>query len=73
MTEKRPGATRRAFLGTAGIAAFAGLAGCTGGSTGLDDEDQSTTVAVLAAGSLQHALENGLQPAVDVPDRKSVV
>jgi molybdate/tungstate transport system substrate-binding protein len=69
MTEKRPGTTRRAFLGTAGIAAFAGLAGCAGGSTGRDDEDQSTTVAVLAAGSLQHALENGLQPAVDVPVR----
>jgi hypothetical protein len=25
------------------------------------------TVAILAAGSLQHALENGLKPAVDVP------
>ena len=69
---------RRRFLLTAGAAAVTGIAGCTGGDAGAmttrtgtgtsrRDGGQSTTVAILAAGSLQHALENGLKPAVDVP------
>ena len=57
--------TRRRFLLTAGTATTAGLAGCTGESG--RDGSQSTTVAILAAGSLQNALANGLKPAVDVP------
>jgi molybdate/tungstate transport system substrate-binding protein len=53
-----------------------GEGGGTGGggwtsrsTTGPNERDggRSTTVAVLAAGSLQYALENGLGPAVDVP------
>lgn len=57
--------TRRGFLLTAGTTAVAGIAGCTGGRS--RDGDGSTTVAILAAGSLQNALANGLGPAVDVP------
>lgn len=57
--------TRRRFLLTAGTAAVAGIAGCTGERS--QDGSQSTTVAILAAGSLQNALANGLKPAVDVP------
>lgn len=56
--------TRRRFLLTAETAAIAGIAGCTGGSS--QDGSQSTTIAILAAGSLQNALANGLKPAVDV-------
>ena len=58
-------ATRRRFLLTAGTAAVAGTAGCAGARS--RDRSQSTTVAILAAGSLQNALANGLKPAVDVP------
>jgi molybdate/tungstate transport system substrate-binding protein len=72
------GGTRRAFLRTAGVAGIAGLAGCLagGGGSGASGGNasgngggggQSTTVAILAAGSLQNALTNGLKPAVDVP------
>jgi molybdate/tungstate transport system substrate-binding protein len=57
--------TRRRFLLTAGAAAVTGTAGCTGERG--QDGGQSTTVAILAAGSLQNALANGLGPAVDVP------
>jgi len=57
--------TRRRFLVTAGTAAVAGVAGCTSESD--QDGTQSTTVAILAAGSLQGALANGLKPAVSVP------
>lgn len=53
--------TRRGFLLTSGMAAATSIAGCTGESS------QSTTIAVLAAGSLQNALANGLKPAVDIP------
>jgi molybdate/tungstate transport system substrate-binding protein len=53
--------TRRRFLLTAGTAAVTGIAGCTGGSS------QPAAVTILAAGSLQNALANGLTPAVDVP------
>ncbi|QLG63934.1 extracellular solute-binding protein [Halorarum salinum] len=64
MSDRFPN-TRRRFLLTAGTAAIAGNAGCTGGSS--QDGGQSTTIAILAAGSLQNALANGLEPAVDVP------
>ena len=57
--------TRRRFLLAAGTTAVAGIAGCTSGSS--RDSSQSTTVAILAAGSLQNALANGLKPAVDIP------
>jgi molybdate/tungstate transport system substrate-binding protein len=74
MTNEGSGRTRRAFLRTAGLAGLSGLAGCArggaAGSTRTADEDgESLTVAILAAGSLQHALETGLVPAVDVPVR----
>ncbi|MGB9985545.1 extracellular solute-binding protein [Salarchaeum japonicum] len=59
--------TRRQFLLASGTAAVAGFAGCT--STLGRDDRESTTVAILAAGSLQNALTNGLKPAVDVPLR----
>lgn len=62
---ERPPTTRRRFLLTAGTAAVAGIAGCTGESD--QEGSQSTTIAILAAGSLQNALANGLKPAVDVP------
>jgi molybdate/tungstate transport system substrate-binding protein len=76
--------TRRRFLRTAGAAVLAGAAGCTGGGRGGGDgatpartvtgttdrgDGRPATIAVLAAGSLQHALEDGLGPAVDVPVR----
>ncbi len=56
------------------MAGAAGLAGCLrgwspAGATGDDAGEESPTVAVLSAGSLQHALERGLEPAVDVPVR----
>ena len=57
--------TRRRFLLAASTTAVAGVVGCTNESS--RDSGQSTTVAVLAAGSLQNALANGLRPAVDVP------
>ncbi|MGQ3330359.1 extracellular solute-binding protein [Halorubrum sp. FL23] len=56
---------RRRFLLTAGTAAVAGVAGCTGGRS--EAGGQSPTIAILAAGSLQNAMANGLAPAVDVP------
>lgn len=59
--------TRRRFLLTAGTAAVGATAGCTTGSG--RDGGRSTTVAILAAGSLQNALANGLRPLVDVPVR----
>ena len=64
MTDSSP-TTRRRFLRAAGTAAVAGTAGCAG----LRDRggSRSTTIAILAAGSLQNALSNGLAPAVDVP------
>ncbi|QZP39357.1 extracellular solute-binding protein [Halobaculum magnesiiphilum] len=57
--------TRRRFFLTTGTAAVTGFSGCTGERS--RDRTQSTTVAILAAGSLQNALANGLKPAVDVP------
>jgi molybdate/tungstate transport system substrate-binding protein len=61
------GLTRRGFLSTAGATGAVGLAGCTGVRRGAGSE--APTVTILAAGSLQHALETGLAPAVDVPIR----
>jgi len=66
---ENPARCRRAFLRTAGAMGAVGLTGCAGQRTGTDDGGRSLTVAMLAAGSLQHALETGLQPAVDVPIR----
>jgi molybdate/tungstate transport system substrate-binding protein len=61
----------------AGAAACAGVAGCLGGEVGTSvggsgrsasgSDGRSMTIAMLAAGSLQRALSDGLQPAVDVP------
>lgn len=75
--------TRRSFLRATGVATIAGSAGCTSGdsdgrgengpggpaSTGESGGDggRPATIAILAAGSLQNALSNGLEPAVDVP------
>jgi len=63
-----PARSRRAFLLTA-AAGSAGLAGCVGTpeTASSTDDDRSVAVAILAAGSLQHALETGLKPTVDVP------
>ncbi|CCQ35349.1 ABC-type transport system periplasmic substrate-binding protein (probable substrate sulfate/thiosulfate/molybdate) [Natronomonas moolapensis 8.8.11] len=60
----RPPTTRRRVLLAAGAAVT-----CSAGCTGASDRDgrRSTTIAILAAGSLQNALANGLRPAVDVP------
>ncbi|WP_435348110.1 extracellular solute-binding protein [Haloarchaeobius sp. HRN-SO-5] len=54
---------RRAFLAGA-TAAFGGLAGCTGVLSSAGGEER---VSILAAGSLTHALENGLRPLVERP------
>jgi molybdate/tungstate transport system substrate-binding protein len=77
MPNERTRTTRRGFLRAAGLAGVTGVAGCTGGGGGETlapagqttdrDDGRSMTVAILAAGSLQHALESGLKPAVDVP------
>jgi molybdate/tungstate transport system substrate-binding protein len=66
-----PGRTRRAFLSAAGVAGAVGLAGCSGrtGAGSSTGGGRSLTIAILAAGSLQHALETGLGPAIDVPIR----
>jgi len=70
---ENPARSRRAFLRRVGAMGAVGLAGCagreSGARTGTDDGGRSLTVAILAAGSLQHALETGLAPAVDVPIR----
>jgi len=67
------GCSRRTFLRTAGGAGAVGMAGCVGrdssARTGSTNRGESPTVTILAAGSLQHALETGLKPAVDVPIR----
>jgi len=68
MADQRRGAadrSRRAFLRTAGLVGTGALAGCLTGGT--DTNGGRSPVSILAAGSLQHALEHGLQPAVDVP------
>ncbi len=54
-----PATSRRTVLtGMAGI--VGGLAGCAG---------SDTSVSMLVAGSLNHAVENGLRPALDTPLR----
>jgi len=66
--------SRRGFLRATALGAVAGLtglAGCPSGvSLGREGSGDATTssapVDVLAAGSLQHAFETGLVPAVDV-------
>jgi len=65
MMNTRSPTTRRRFLLAAGTAAVASIGGCTGKNGRVGS--QSTTVAILAAGSLQNALANGLEPTVDVP------
>jgi molybdate/tungstate transport system substrate-binding protein len=82
VANKEPSSTRRRFLSAVGATTVAGVAGCSsragnsgsGGRTagtstpsGGRDSDQSTPIEILAAGSLQHALETGLESAVDVP------
>ena len=57
MSDSGPSASRRAFL--AGVAASGLGAGCLGGAAGGE------AVSVLAAGSLQNALESGLAPQVE--------
>jgi molybdate/tungstate transport system substrate-binding protein len=59
--------SRRGYLRAAGLAGGTAIAGCLGGVTG--GGGRSGAVTILAAGSLQHALEHGLKPAVDVPVR----
>lgn len=64
---------RRTLLRLTGASGVAGLAGCLdrrGARAGPPATDgESSPVTILAAGSLQHALETGLKPAVDVPVR----
>ena len=55
--------SRRRFLQAAGAVGLTSVSGCLKGEAG----GESATVAILSAGSLQHALENGLEPTVDVP------
>jgi molybdate/tungstate transport system substrate-binding protein len=69
---RRPGGhSRRAFLRAAGAVGIAGVAGCVGSgfSRGSATTNGDGPVSILAAGSLQNALSNGLEPAVDVPVR----
>jgi molybdate/tungstate transport system substrate-binding protein len=65
MSKQRRGTgySRRRFLQAAGVSGIASLAGCSDDTAG----NQSPTIAILAAGSLQNALANGLRPSVDVP------
>ena len=61
--------SRRTFVRSVGGASLASVAGCIGGGHGSNDGGTTDrqTIAILAAGSLQHALETGLKPTVDVP------
>jgi molybdate/tungstate transport system substrate-binding protein len=65
---------RRGFLRAVGLGGLGAVAGClgggsTGGTGAGPSGGSSATVALLCAGSLQYALERGLEPAVDVPVR----
>jgi molybdate/tungstate transport system substrate-binding protein len=62
---RRQPVSRRQFLRAAAVGGSATLGGCLSGSR----SGSSGPVSVLAAGSLQHALETGLQPALEVPIR----
>lgn len=64
MTAARSSIGRRTVL-TGVAAALGGAAGCTRGP-GRGDR-RSTTISMLAAGSLNNALENGLKPTVEPP------
>jgi molybdate/tungstate transport system substrate-binding protein len=64
--EEVPGVSRRGFLLATGTV---GLAGCAGRATEPGTGGRSSPVTILAAGSLQHALETGLKPIVDAPIR----
>ena len=77
MSGRTRGRTRRAFLRTAGagLLGFSGcvsdIAGSGSGESGSESGRGEGTanagpVSILAAGSLQNALENGLAPALDV-------
>jgi len=55
--------SRRGVLRWVGAAVTGGVAGCTAAGRGEDP------VTILAAGSLQHALETGLAPDLGVPVR----
>lgn len=55
--------SRRSVLSPIAVA-LSGAAGCSGVLQGRDE--QSVTVSMLAAGSLNNTLENGLRPSVDV-------
>lgn len=72
MNSRPSGVTRRSVLTGAAVASGT-VAGCSGLAGRINPhrrsgrEGDSATVSVLAAGSLQNALENGLIPAVDVP------
>ena len=65
--------SRRAFLGGIGAIGLGGAAGCVGSGResggGDGSEGGSGPVTILAAGSLQNPLANGLEPALDVPVR----
>lgn len=65
MTDEAPSAERRDVL-AAVTATLGGVAGCTSAFGG---GDQSDIVSILAAGSLNNALKNGLQPRVTSPLR----
>nr|WP_228842351.1 extracellular solute-binding protein [Halococcus agarilyticus] len=73
--QRSPGScSRRAFLGGVGAVGLAGAAGCVGsgresGVDGDDGDGDTGPVTILAAGSLQNALANGLEPTLDVPVR----
>lgn len=58
---------RRSFLQAAGAVGIASVAGCLDGGSSSDNTGSGMTIAILAAGSLQNALANGFEPAVDVP------
>jgi molybdate/tungstate transport system substrate-binding protein len=68
---RQTGRSRRAFLQAAGVAGLAGVAGCVGSgfsrAGGGNGSAGDAPVTILAAGSLQNALSNGLTSAVDVP------
>lgn len=65
MRKQRQGASysRRQLIQATGVAGLAGIAGCSGDTS----QGQSPTIAILAPGSFQNALANGLRPAVDIP------
>jgi molybdate/tungstate transport system substrate-binding protein len=55
--------SRRRFIQAAGVTGLTSTAGCVGDTA----DGQAPTIAILAPGSLQNALANGLRPAVDIP------